>query len=112
MHFDPASNLSFILKPTGDVLPAMPDDEEFSLQQIRDYVAGTPEVVCETRDGFLLFRNKDADAENLPLNPLATSIYNEYVQGSDWIRGRAFLAHAEHVARYWRRTQSLGSAWR
>jgi len=52
-------NLSFIIQTNGEIVPAMPDDEEFSPQQIRDYVAGPPEVVCQTHDGFFLFHNKE-----------------------------------------------------
>lgn len=98
-----ASFLSFILKPTGEVLAAMPDDEEFSLQQLRDYVAGPPEVLCETADGYLLFHNRNGKP-TLPVNPLASSIYAEYAPYSPNVTGRAFLAHPDHVAIFWRRT--------
>lgn len=47
----------------------MPVEEEFSIQQIRDPVAGRPEVICETREGFLLFRNRDASADGFHVDP-------------------------------------------
>lgn len=104
MELDRASFLSFILKPSGEVLAAMPDDEEFSLQQLRDYVAGPPEVLCQTRDGYLLFHNGNAKQQQLPLNPLATSVYAEYSPDSSHVTGRVFLAHPDHVAPFWRKT--------
>jgi hypothetical protein len=109
MPFDRKKFLSFIIKTTGEVIPAMPDDEEFSVHQIRDYVAGRPEVICETCDGFLLFRNRDAGSERLPVNPLATSVYTKYARRPGAVSGRVFLAHPEHVPAYWRRTLQTGA---
>ena len=103
MTFDRKEFLSFIIRANGEVIPAMPDDEEFSVQQIRDYVAGRPEVICETREGFLLFRDQDGNAKGLPVNHLATSIYAENSSESSPVTGRVFVAHPEHVAPYWRR---------
>lgn len=104
MHFDHTSFLSFIIKTTGEILPAMPDDEEFSVQQLRDYVAGPPEVLCETRDGYLLFHNREGQQRQLPLNPLATSVYAECAPDSAAVTGRVFLAHPDHVPACWRRS--------
>jgi hypothetical protein len=53
-HTDELINLSFIIKTSGEIVPAMPDDEEFSPQQIRDYVAGPPELFCDARQKFRL----------------------------------------------------------
>jgi hypothetical protein len=110
MAFDRKNFLSFIIKTTGEVIPAMPDEEEFSIQQIRDHVAGRPEVICETCDGFLLFRNRDASIEGLPVNPLATSVYAKYAQRPCPVSGRVFLAHPDHVPLYWRRALHTGAA--
>lgn len=96
--------LSFIIKATGEVVPAMPDEGEFSAQQIRDHVAGNPELVCETCDGFLLFRNRDASTHGLPLNALATSVYTKYARRPCALCDRVFLSHPHHVPAYWRRT--------
>jgi hypothetical protein len=102
MAFDRKNFLSFIINPSGEVIPAMPHEEEFSIQQIRDHIAGHPEVICETCDGFLLFRNRDANAKGLPLNPLATSVYNKYARLPCPVNGCVFLAHPDHVPFYWR----------
>ena len=104
MQLDRSTNLSFIVKTSGEILPLMPDDEEFSLQQIRDYVAGPPEVLCETRDGYLLFHNREAVANRQPVNPLASSVFSEHTSRRDDVAGRAFLAHPDHIPPYWART--------
>ncbi len=103
MIFDRNNFFSFIIKATGEVIAAMPHEEEFSVQQIRDHVAGHPEVICETCDGFLLFRNRDANTNGLPVNPLATSVCAKYSGGACAVNGHVFLAHPKHVPPYWRR---------
>jgi hypothetical protein len=91
----------------------MPHEGEFSVQQIRDYVAGHPEVICETCDGFLVFRNRDASTKGLAVNPLATSVYVKYTPRPCPVNGRVFLAHPDHVPSYWRRKLHTGSEhWR
>lgn len=107
MRFDRNDFFSFIIKTTGEVIPAMPDEEEFSIDQIRDHVAGRPEVVCETSDGFLLFRSRDANTKGLPVNPIATLVYAENSRQPSPVIGRVFLAHPEHVPPFWRKTVSL-----
>jgi len=107
MQLDRSTNLSFILKTSGEILPLMPDDEEFSLQQIRDYVAGPPEVLCETPDGYLLFHNREAAANGQPVNHLASSVISEYTTRRDDVAGRVFLAHPNHIALYWARTRRV-----
>ena len=102
--FDRNNFFSFIVKTTGEVIAAMPDEEEFSIQQIRDHVADHPELICETREGFLLFRNRDAQAQGLQVNSVATSVYAEYSDESSPVIGRVFIAHPDHVAPFWRRT--------
>jgi hypothetical protein len=37
VKLNPQDNLSYIIRVNGEWVPAMPDDEEFSSQQIRDY---------------------------------------------------------------------------
>ena len=103
MTTDRKNFLSFLIKPTGEVVPAMPHEEEFSVDQIRDQVAGYPELICETCDGFLLFRDRDASTKGRPLNPLATSVYTKYARRPCPVSGLVFLAHPEHVAPYWRK---------
>lgn len=109
MTVDRKHLLSFLIKPSGEVIPAMPHEEEFSLEQIRDHVAGQPEVICETCDGFLLFRNRDASTRGLPLNALATSVYSKYVRRASPVNGQVFLAHPDHVPHYWRRRLRPGA---
>ena len=104
MRFDRKSFFSFIIKTSGEVIPAMPDEEEFSIQQIRDHVAGRPEVICETREGFLLFRNRDASTEGFNVNALATAVYAEYSGEPFPVIGRVFVAHPDHIPPFWRRT--------
>jgi hypothetical protein len=111
MTVDRKDFLSFLIKPSGEVVPAMPHEEEFSVQQIRDHVAGYPELICETCDGFLLFRDRDAVAKRLPVNPLATCLYSKYAQRPCPVNGVAFLAHPDHVAPYWRRRLQTGTKY-
>ena len=94
-------NLSFIIRPSGEIVPAMPDDDEFSPQQIRDYVAGPPEVVCQTHDGFFLFHNKEGKQRGLPPNELATAMYLT-PQRAGRVVGRVLVAHPAHIAPYWK----------
>jgi len=95
-------NLSFIIKTNGEIVPAMPDDDEFSPQQIRDYVAGTPELFCETHDGFYLFHNKEGKAKGLPPNELAAAMYLRCPQQPNSLVGKVFVAHPTHIAAYWK----------
>ena len=103
MIFDRENFLSFIIRPTGEVIAAMPHEEEFSVQQIREHVVGHPEVICETCEGFLLFCNRDANTAELPVNSLATSVCAKYRGGPCAVKGHVFAAHPKHVAPYWRR---------
>src|SRR5215469_18097844 len=113
MTVDRKTFLSFLIKPSGEVIPAMPHEEEFSVQQIRDHVAGNPEVICETCDGFLLFRNRDASTKVLPFNPHATSVYIKYARNACSVDGPVFLAHPDHVSSYWRTKLHTGTKyWR
>jgi hypothetical protein len=95
-------NLSFIIKTSGEIVPAMPDDEEFSPQQIRDYVAGPPELFCETHDGFFLFHNKEGKERGLPPNELASAMYLKPPQPAGSLVGKVFVAHPAHIAAYWK----------
>lgn len=104
MRFNRKNFFSFIIKTSGEVIPAMPDEEEFSIQQIRDHVAGRPEVICETREGFLLFRNRDASTDGFHVNALATAVYAEYSGEPSPVIGRVFVAHPDHIPPFWRRT--------
>lgn len=103
MQINLAHNLSYILKLDGSIVAAMPDDEEFSVQEIRDHVAGPPDVVCETPDGYALFHNREGESRGLPLNQLATSVYVGTTHRHGSVLGRAFLAHPAHIATFWRR---------
>jgi len=102
MDFGADDKLSYMIRVSGEVVPAMPDDGEFPLQEIRDYVAGTPEVACETADGFLLFRNKHGAASGLAHNGFATFLYRKASRQKGSVFGRVFLAHPAHVAPYWK----------
>jgi hypothetical protein len=102
MTTDRTDNLSFIIKTTGEIVPAMPDDEEFSPSQLRDYVAGPPEVVCKTHDGFFLFHNKEGKARGLPVNELATAMYLSGKQKKEGVVGRVLVAHPDHIPAFWK----------
>jgi len=95
-------DLSFIIKTNGEIVPAMPEDGEFSPHQIRDYVAGTPEVFCQTHDGFYLFHNKDAKGQGLPPNELAEAMYVKWPREPGSLVGKVFVAHPTHIAAYWK----------
>ena len=99
---DELINLSFIIKTSGEIVPAMPDDEEFSPQQIRDYVAGPPEVFCQTHDGFFLFHNKEGRELGLPPNELAAAMYLKPPRAEGSLVGKVFVAHPAHIAAYWK----------
>jgi len=99
---DELINLSFIIKTSGEIVPAMPDDEEFSPQQIRDYVAGPPELFCETHDGFFLFHNKEGKERGLPPNELAAAMYLKPPRTEGSLVGKVFVAHPAHIAAYWK----------
>ena len=101
-HADELINLSFIIKTSGEIVPAMPDDEEFSPQQIRDYVAGPPELFCETHDGFFLFHNKEGRERGLPPNELAAAMYLKPPRVAGSLVGKVFVAHPAHIAAYWK----------
>ena len=94
--------LSFIIKAGGEIIPAMPDDEEFSPQQIRDFVAGPPELLGPTHDGFFLFRNREGKARGLPANHVATSMYRRDTNPAENLLGRILVAHPDHIAPYWK----------
>jgi len=96
-------NLSFIIRTNGEIVPTMPDDEEFSPQQIRDHVAGQPELFCRTHDGFYLFHNKEGKAQGLPPNELATAMYVKPARRADSLVGRVLVAYPTHVASYCKR---------
>jgi hypothetical protein len=100
----PHEFLSFMIRSSGDIVPTMPDDEEFSIQQIRDYVAGTPEVLGQTHDGYLLFQSKEG-REKAPKNEFASAMYSQMAQSGGGLFGRVFLAHPAHVAPYWRQAK-------
>lgn len=103
MTVDSKDFLSFLIEPSGEVIPTMPHEEEFSVEQIRDHVVGRPEVICETCDGFLLFRDRDAGTKGRPVNGLASSVYTKYAGHPCPVNGRVFLAHPDHVPAFWRR---------
>jgi len=59
---------SYMIRTNGECIAFMPAEEEFSIQQLRDAVAGTPEPVCFTADGYALFRDRDGEAKELSVN--------------------------------------------
>ena len=101
-------NLSYIIRLNGDFVAAMPAEEAFSIQQIQDFVAGPPEVVCFTSDGYVLFHNPHAKAKRLPANHMANLLksaasadHSCIPSDTDYICGRAFLAHPTHIPAFW-----------
>jgi hypothetical protein len=105
MHLNLHDNLSYIIRSDGEFVPAMPDDGEFSIQEIRDYVAGPPEVLCFTPDGYALFHNRDAKLKGLALNGAATSLQVGASGTCDSVLGRAFLAHPAHIPAFWKQSK-------
>lgn len=93
-------NLSFIIKTTGEIVPATPVGNEFSPDQIRDYVAGPPELYCRTHDGFFLFHNKESKVPGLPRNGFATAMYLMPTRQTDALLGIVFVAHPDHISAY------------
>lgn len=92
-----------MIRPDGECVAFMPDEEEVSIRQLRDAVAGTPELVCFTSDGYALFRNKEAEIKQLPLNRAATDLWHDAAPGvGENVLGRAFVAHPEHIPAFWK----------
>ena len=111
MKLNLQDNLSYMIRVNGEWVPAMPAGEEFSPQQIRDYVAGPPWVICSTPDGYTLFQNLDAASKGLPVNEDGTLICT--ASGvSDSVRGRVFLAHPAHIPAFWKTLPSETNAER
>ncbi len=97
---DVTNHLSYCLKPEGDVMPVMPDqDATFSLKFIQDFVGAEVEVAGYTADGFALIRNPTAEARDLPVNEVASALLSEAKGQSQMVRGRAFLIHPDHFDR-------------
>lgn len=94
--------LSFIIEASGQIVPVLPDGNEFSPRHMHEYLAGPPELLCLTHNGFFLFRNKEAQAHGLPVNELATAMYLKPSQTLDHLVGRVFVAHPDHIAAYMR----------
>ena len=93
----PGFNLSYIININGQIVGAMPDDGEFSLQEISDFVAGSPETICETPDGFVLIHNRNGRQNGLPINQVATALHFSWARRQVNILGRVFLAHPDHI---------------
>ena len=99
-----SDSFSYLIKTDGHWVAFMPDDEEFSSRQIADAVQGIPDLVCFTKDGYALFRNRDAETLKFPRNPDATALCSEPSgEHSGAILGRAFLAHPHHIPEVWKR---------
>jgi len=97
MNDAPAFSLSYIININGKIVGAMPDDEEFSAQEISDFVAGAPETLCETPDGFVLIHNKNGRQNGLPINQVATALHFSWAHQQVNILGRVFLGHPDHI---------------
>ena len=96
--------LSYLIKADGQWVAFMPDEEEFSSHHIGDVVHGIPDLVCFTKDGYALFRNRDGEALQLPGNADATALWHEaWGERPGTIFGRAFLAHPRHIPRAWKK---------
>jgi len=95
-----ATNLSFVIKTSGEIVPITPVGNEFSPEQIREYVAGPPELFCRTHDGFFLFHNKEGKVRGLPRNGFATAMYLMPTRRNEVLLGIVFVAHPDHIAAY------------
>ena len=92
-----AEKLSYLIKPEGEVHAVMPDEETFSLKALQQYVGGNIEVVCRTRDGYILLSNKEGKQKGLPVNEVATSLCSEESGSGEIVAGKAMLAHPDHI---------------
>lgn len=85
------------------MLAFVPEQEEFSIRHLHEAVAGIPELVCFSADGYTLFRSTHAKGSQLPANKTATEIWRQAdPDRTQTICGRAFLAHPSHIPTYWR----------
>jgi hypothetical protein len=95
-----SDHLSYYIKPEGNITAVMPDqDATFTLKFIQDFVGPEVEVACFTRDGYALVHNVNAEAQELPVNEVATSIVRQATGEGEVLRGRAFLIHPDHFDR-------------
>ena len=77
-----------------DVQPA--NGSDFSLEELQGYVEGYIEIV-DLNDGRIMVVNEEGLNEGLPVNPLATAIFQERTGVADYIVGNVLICDAEQV---------------
>ena len=85
---------TFINYATEDVEPK--NGHDFSLSELQGYVGGYVEI-ADLRDGRLMVVNENGLSEGLPLNPLATAIFQEQTGSDEYIVGNVLICDAEQI---------------
>lgn len=77
-----------------DVQPA--NGSDFELGELQGYVDGYIEIV-DLYDGRIMVVNENGLCDGLPVNPLATAIFQQATGGNDIIVGSVVICDAEQV---------------
>ena len=74
-----------------------PDNgEDFKLEELQGYVEGLIEIV-DLNDGRIMVVNEEGLNEGLPVNPLATAIFQECTGVADYIVGNVIICDNDEV---------------
>lgn len=84
----------FINYTVEDVEPR--NGRDFSLSELQQYVGGYVEI-ADLMDGRIMVVNENGLSDGLPINPLATSIFQEQTGSDDIIVGSVVVCDAEQV---------------
>ena len=70
-----------------EVFPA--NKKDFVLKELQEFVNGYIEII--TFDDFIMVINEEGKLQNLPLNIVATKLYQSYYDETDYIVGNCLI---------------------
>ena len=70
--------------------------EDFKLEELQAYVGGLIEIVY-LNDELIMVLNEEGMLHNLPVNPLATAIFQEHTGRADYILGNVLVCGNDEV---------------
>ena len=91
---DMGANAGVAVYTVEDVEPA--NGRDFSLEELQGYVDGLIEIVS-LYDGRLMVVNDEGLINGLPINPLATAIYQNATGVNDYILGNVLICQDNEV---------------
>ena len=91
---DMGANAGVAVYTVEDVEPA--NGRDFSLEELQGYVDGLIEIVS-LYDGRLMVLNDEGLINGLPINPLATAIYQNATGVNDYILGNVLICQDNEV---------------